>query len=163
MFIRMGNLDSMGIAVRVWVKCFSWYHLRKMAIEIESPELEGDPWYLLRTQVYGIHSSSQVPEFVCSQGHHPEELLSEMRHRLHRITLNGHPLLQGLWGNTMRGLSGRPQEPLSNWVEADGRQAPKHSSVHGILQLNLKPQGCSTANVGVRQYFRCEDSQVWEP
>lgn len=67
-----------------------------MAIDVESPELEGDPWYLLRTQVYGIHSSSQAPEFVCSQGHHPEELLSETRHGLHRITLNGHPLLQGL-------------------------------------------------------------------
>ena len=67
-----------------------------MVVDMEFPELEGDPWYLLRTQVYGLHPSSQVPEFVCSQGHHLEELLSETRHRLHRITLNGHPLLQCL-------------------------------------------------------------------
>lgn len=54
----------------------------------------GDRQHLLRAQVLEVHAGPQAPELLCSQGHHPEELLSEARHRLNGVTLNGHPLLQ---------------------------------------------------------------------
>lgn len=57
---------------------------------------EGATQHLLRAPVHGVHTGSQAPELVCSQGHHSEELLSEARHRLDGVALNGHPLLQRL-------------------------------------------------------------------
>lgn len=55
-----------------------------------------DSQHLLRTQVLEVHVGPQAPKLLCGHGHHPEELLSEVGHRLNGVTLYGHPLLQRL-------------------------------------------------------------------
>lgn len=56
----------------------------------------GSHQHLLRAQVHEVHVGAQAPERGCGQGHHSEQLLSEAGHRLNRVTLNGHPLLECL-------------------------------------------------------------------
>ena len=52
--------------------------------------------HLLKARVHRGHAGSQAPEPVCGQAHHVEQLSSQAGRRLHRVALDGHPLLQRL-------------------------------------------------------------------
>lgn len=57
---------------------------------------QGPAQHLLRAQVHDVHAGAQAPELVGSQAHHGAELLSEARHRLDGVALDGHPLPESL-------------------------------------------------------------------
>ena len=52
--------------------------------------------HLLKARVHRGHVGSQALEPVRSQARHPVQLSSQAGHWLHRVALDGHPLLQHL-------------------------------------------------------------------